>query len=901
MMQLINQFAEGWFSWQVSMLWQAGLLIAIVAMIDLLIKRWAWPQVRYALWMLILVKLVLPPSLTSPISFTAEVPFAIEHLMTKINKPQISQQTVEKQAEIALPSLPEAGKARNDEILRFAQNDNRAQNDVAVPAAKPPATSKQLITWKVYVMFVWLGGAGILTGWLVMRLRGLRREHLESEQILPERLEELLAATAKKLNLRRIPQVILTDRVCCPAVFGVFRPVLLMPAKKLANMTMQDAENVFLHELAHIKRGDLFVHAIYMVLQIAYWFNPLVWLARKPMQNLRELCCDATVARMLKERTAGYRQTLLETARELLAVPVEPGLGLLGLFENSSWLLDRLHWLEKKSWKYRPLRIATIFILICLMSACVLPMSKFHPAPDFVIKGTVTDAQTGKPIAGAIVGDVVSYAYGKYNTTTDANGNYSYKTYYEEHILKCRAAGYKDKTDILLVKLLGKKEKEKVMDFQLDKKGISTQEHKSKENKKQQGDFSIKLSNGTTVELVGVCEHPSKDKQWWAPDGNMLEKNPYDEINVSIASGFGRQAIEAAVQISNYDENYDVGFRYQVEDAKNSGSGECRKENRNLAGLYSLVFDQPKNSASSKIKLGIASGSWMTLQTKEADFHGVYSKMPVIWHEPTENGGKTIINTAHTKSEMNVRVIAIDKSGSEYAGSSSSGWENDFESVQTEFSLPLSDIKEFKFQVRPYDWVEFKNVSLKSGLKTDVQTGAVEKVSSGTDEKGQYRNFIRKEKLKAALENPEIIKDAAKKIFEKIKNADYDKILSYYDNGRWKKDGWQKFDIDYTVLMDWPNLTLWICRTFKDNPITTIELGRITASENDWPQVEYKLTLKDSSTIEGNLPFEYHFFDDETGRWYGIHGIDWHLQKNPIKKHNSKTDAQKSAGQEEKD
>lgn len=35
--------------------------------------------------------------------------------------------------------------------------------------------------------------------------------------------------------------------------------------------------------------------------------------------------------------------------------------------------------------------------------------------------------------------------------------------------------------------------------------------------------------------------------------------------------------------------------------------------------------------------------------------------------------------------------------------------------------MPLSSIKEFRLQVRPYDWVEFKNVSLQSGQKTDVK------------------------------------------------------------------------------------------------------------------------------------------------------------------------------------
>ena len=85
MINLINQFAENWFNWELSMLWQVGLLIAIIAGLDLLIKRWVWPQVRYALWLLILVKLILPPTLTSPASFTAEIPFIAKQVAVKIN------------------------------------------------------------------------------------------------------------------------------------------------------------------------------------------------------------------------------------------------------------------------------------------------------------------------------------------------------------------------------------------------------------------------------------------------------------------------------------------------------------------------------------------------------------------------------------------------------------------------------------------------------------------------------------------------------------------------------------------------------------------------------------------------------------------------------------------------
>jgi beta-lactamase regulating signal transducer with metallopeptidase domain len=49
------------------MLWQVGVLVGIVWIADAAIRRWAWPQVRYALWMLVLLKLLIPPTLTSPV------------------------------------------------------------------------------------------------------------------------------------------------------------------------------------------------------------------------------------------------------------------------------------------------------------------------------------------------------------------------------------------------------------------------------------------------------------------------------------------------------------------------------------------------------------------------------------------------------------------------------------------------------------------------------------------------------------------------------------------------------------------------------------------------------------------------------------------------------------------
>ena len=445
MIEYLNDIADGWFAWQFDMLWQVSLLIVIVYIIDLLIRRWTWPQVRYAMWMLVFVKLLLPTGLSSPIS-----------LMSLL--PSIDYSTQNAEYAHTVSEIEIAGS----EILNQVQDDTIGTqfNRMTRGSAHPTVSG--------WLFIVWLIGTAALAVWLIVRLTSLRQEHLKTENHykLPERFYDIFNETAEKLNLKKLPRVILTDKVKCPAVFGLFRPVLLMPANRLGNLTRKDMEHILLHELAHIKRGDLFVHAVCMCLQTAYWYNPLLWIIRRPVQNLRELCCDASVAQILTDKTYSYRQTLLETARQLLAEPVEPGLGLLGLFENSSWLAERLKWLEKNTWRRRPLRIATILILVCVMLFCVIPMAKAGNA-EFVIRGTVVDASTGKPIAGARVGDN-KYNYGKFFALTDSDGNYSYKTYYEEHNITAEANGYNSDDAILLTKLFGP-EKERVMDFALEK------------------------------------------------------------------------------------------------------------------------------------------------------------------------------------------------------------------------------------------------------------------------------------------------------------------------------------------------------------------------------------------------------------------------------------------------
>jgi beta-lactamase regulating signal transducer with metallopeptidase domain/LysM repeat protein len=370
MIEQLNTIAGAWWHWVAAMFWQVSLLIVLIACIDRLTRRWTWPQLRYALWSLVLIKLVLPPTFSLPSSVAPKLTPVVDKVMSVTADEEPQQATMPSRVmptEATMSSI-----ATQTELAPFVAE--------VIPVA-PTRPAGPALDWRVYALGFWLTGSVLLAVFLSLRLRSLSKAdgRASRRSSLPESFYNRVSGCAGRLGLRHLPRVVATDKVTCPAVFGVLRPVLLVPHGYLERLSRQDTEHMLLHELAHIKRGDLLAHGVYMLLQIVYWYNPLLWLVRRQIHHLRELCCDATVAGLLREDTGAYRQTLLDTARRFLATRTEPGLGLLGLFEDSNRLLIRLNWLEKPTWRYRRMKRTIVIAVVGLMLACVLPMAHSQP------------------------------------------------------------------------------------------------------------------------------------------------------------------------------------------------------------------------------------------------------------------------------------------------------------------------------------------------------------------------------------------------------------------------------------------------------------------------------------------------------------------------------------------
>ena len=318
MIELWNIIAYRWWDWMGSMFWQASLLILLVSGLDLLIRRRVWPQIRYVLWLLIFVKLLIPPGWHLPTAVVPRLLGETQQLLGRVWDRQFPSPAALRGAEPALPESaaipqPVAGSGR--------------------PEIVTPAASSRLVP-QAYLLAFWLAGMSLFLFLLIFKMAKLRRWHRQQEErkTIPPWFHELLVETSGRLNLEQLPAIVFSRDAATPAVYGVFRPVLLLPEHYLNDLSREEAEHVLLHELCHVKRGDLWVHGLVMLLQVAYWFNPFLLWANRQLRHVREMCCDQTLAARLQDRTEAYRKTLLNTARELLTEKVEPGMGLLGVF-----------------------------------------------------------------------------------------------------------------------------------------------------------------------------------------------------------------------------------------------------------------------------------------------------------------------------------------------------------------------------------------------------------------------------------------------------------------------------------------------------------------------------------------------------------------------------------------
>jgi len=260
----IVHLAAGAARWWLALLLANSLYAVVVAALAGLVVTLVpstGPRLRHALWVLVLVRLALPPGLAQPFSLGALV--------------------------------PEIG--RGAAVLLGDDGGSAGPAGVGSERWEPVAADgeKGAIAWPLLGLGVWLAGAWVAARRLRRGVRPYRNVVRRAVAASDPDLLGTLERWRRHLGVRRRVGLRLTGARATPFTVGVWRPLIVLPEAVLGRRALVEA--AIAHEMAHVARLDPLWLGLERVLQVVYFFHPLVWWTGAAVDHERELICDRTV------------------------------------------------------------------------------------------------------------------------------------------------------------------------------------------------------------------------------------------------------------------------------------------------------------------------------------------------------------------------------------------------------------------------------------------------------------------------------------------------------------------------------------------------------------------------------------------------------------------------------
>ena len=114
-----------------------------------------------------------------------------------------------------------------------------------------------------------------------------------------------------------------------PGVFGIFRPVLLLPHGIADRLSPAQLKAVIAHELTHVRRRDNLAAALHMFVEAVFWFHPLIWWIKARLIEEQERACDEEVLRLGGDPQA-YAESILKICEFCVTSPLMCVSGITG-------------------------------------------------------------------------------------------------------------------------------------------------------------------------------------------------------------------------------------------------------------------------------------------------------------------------------------------------------------------------------------------------------------------------------------------------------------------------------------------------------------------------------------------------------------------------------------------
>ncbi|MCC2342019.1 M56 family metallopeptidase [Bacillus tropicus] len=346
---LINVYLSHFFDWLIETSLMASILVGFILCIKILFRNKLTPRWQYMLWIVLMIRLLLP--------WSPDSSYSIYSLLSY--RSSVS--------EVIPKNMPSTESIVNIESDRKVELESNSETVTKNREPEVKAGAEQQTTLSLYkiALYVWLAGVIVLAIITFITNRRLYSYIKKQPDITDEQVVTVFNRCKQSMKMKKVVSLRLAGKIASPTVFSFFRPKVLLSKKHMKVLNEQQLQYVFYHELAHIKRNDVAVNWIMYSLILLNWFNPILWYAYFCMREDQELACDAYALTFIdKEEKIAYGHTII-TLLEHYSYQVP---SLASLSRNKRTLKRRIVMIKKFQKKSYRLSLLGVIVIVAIAS-----------------------------------------------------------------------------------------------------------------------------------------------------------------------------------------------------------------------------------------------------------------------------------------------------------------------------------------------------------------------------------------------------------------------------------------------------------------------------------------------------------------------------------------------------
>jgi beta-lactamase regulating signal transducer with metallopeptidase domain/Tol biopolymer transport system component len=383
-MEMLNHWSVHWanFMWA-NLLGTAFALLIVMMLWGLLHKKFS-PQFGYCLFFLVLIKCLVPFSITLPNSVSQIAPQQARQFTANWN--QISQPfSAAKQN----PSSAESTLVTPSESATTISSS--AQASINSPKLQPSAIVLPSIT--TIIMLAWFSIACFLIFRLAWSQRSVNKIKRYADQIDLSSIPVDIHKLKKSMHIGKLIRIIRSEEIKIPMIFGFFKPHIVIPQDFFQKFTPNQVNWVLLHEFAHIRRWDTVFSMMQKGIQCVFFHNPVLWIANWMIDQQREFACDDLALAVCDSPRLECGEGFLSLAKRVNHRPAFAS-SVLGIFNYNSLLRRRMMRILDEKRKIHFYISKKTMALLLIVGLMIVPSFRNNKAADLIINSAQAQETT---------------------------------------------------------------------------------------------------------------------------------------------------------------------------------------------------------------------------------------------------------------------------------------------------------------------------------------------------------------------------------------------------------------------------------------------------------------------------------------------------------------------------